>query len=74
MERQTTQNEAVGDGEYSREVEMEMQGDNTEASDDFNMKNGGAGPSEHSQNDTEVVVIRQSDWELCSDLFHSITF
>ena len=38
MERQTTQNEAVGDGEYSREVEMEMQGDNTEASDDFNMK------------------------------------
>ena len=59
MERHTTQNEAVGDGEYSCEVEMEMPGDKKEAPDDFNMKNGGAGPSEHSQSDTEVVVIRQ---------------
>ena len=47
IERHTTQNEAVGDGEYPREVDMEMYGDNIEASDDFNMKNGGAGPSEH---------------------------
>ena len=41
-----------------------MYGDNTEALDDFRMKNGGAGPfgpSEHSQNDKEVVVIRQLD-------------
>ena len=61
MERHTTQNEAVGDGEYSGEVEIEMYRDNTKACDDFSMKNGGAGPSEHSQNDKEVVVIRQLD-------------
>ena len=60
MERHTTQNEAAGDGECF-EVEIEMYGDNTEAPDDFSMKNGGAGPSEHSQNDEEVVVIRQLD-------------
>ena len=74
MERHTTQNKAVGDGEYSPEVKMEMYRDNTEAPDDFSMKNGGTGPSENSQSDKEVVVIRQLDWELCSDLFHSITF
>ena len=74
MERHTTQNEAVGDGEYSCEVEIEMHGDSTETPDDFNMKNGDAGPSEHSKNDAGVVVIKRLDWELCSDLFHSSTF
>ena len=48
------QNEPIG-GEDSQEVEMEMHGD-THA-DDFNVESVDAGPSQHSHDDTEVVVI-----------------
>ena len=48
------QNEPIG-GEDSQEVEMEMHGDTH--TDDFNVESVDTGPSQHSHDDTEVVVI-----------------